>query len=210
MPPTDGRSGPTRATPRVLLIVAGALLAARIALGVWDVASPDSRPELVTWHTFAEAQRSPVGGRRLMLYAFTDPRQRASRNLARDVFKSASLAGDLDRQFVSVRIEGTPDQDLPEEHALRARFGVTELPALVVATPDGERYKTIAGYHDAHTTMAALKNAQLEVMGLPFTHGGGFQFRVGGRDSADRGPFERGRVGGSGSDADSIRSIGPR
>lgn len=195
MPPTDGRSGPTRATPLALLVIAGVLLAARVAVGVWDEASPDARPELVTWNTPAGAESVARDRGRLMLYAFTDQRQKASRDLSREVFSNANLARSLDKDFVPVRIEGSAEQDPPDAHDLRARFHVTELPALVVATPDGAHAKLVSGFHDARTTMTALKEAQLQVMGLPFTHGGGFQFRFGRHDSLGRGPFERGGAG---------------
>ena len=41
MPTSERRSGPTRAVPLVLLVVAGALLVARIVLGILEPPRPD-------------------------------------------------------------------------------------------------------------------------------------------------------------------------
>ena len=41
MPTSEGRSGPTRAMPLVLLVVAGALLVARIVLGILEPPRPN-------------------------------------------------------------------------------------------------------------------------------------------------------------------------
>ena len=55
MPRSEDHAGPTRTTPIVLLALAGLLLLARIGVGVRDVVSPESRPELVDWVSVAEA-----------------------------------------------------------------------------------------------------------------------------------------------------------
>jgi hypothetical protein len=170
-----------------LLAVAGLLFAARIAVGVWDVASPDARPDLVNWVSPEEAALAGQSGSRFVLYAFVDPTQVESRKLTREVFSSPSLAPAINREFVPVRVEvsaGNPDED---SRARLERFKVTAIPALVVTSPGGERFKSLSGFHDARATHEFLQEAKVEVLGLPFTRGGRFQFRIGGRDSVATG-----------------------
>jgi hypothetical protein len=187
----------------VLLAVAVVLFATRIAVGVWDVASPDARPELVAWASPDEAARAAQSGGRLVLYAFVDPTQAESRKLSHEVFASPNLAPAINREFVPVRIavsSARPDADTEER---LARFKVTAIPALVVTSPDGDRFKSLSGFHDARATHEFLQEAKLEVLGLPFMRGGGFQFRVGGRDSLAFG-------GAPGAEADSVLEGGGR
>jgi hypothetical protein len=185
MPPSERRDS-TRTTPRVLLAVAAALLAARIALGVADAVNPEIRPELVNWTSPAAAGESAREKGRLVLYVFTDSKDAASRRLASDLFGDPALASRIERTFVPVRIDGPASRDTPETAALRRKFGVTELPALVVATPDGAKSRLVPGRGPTSRVVQGLTRAQMEVMDIPFQRpGSGFQFRVGrGRGAA--------------------------
>lgn len=176
--------GPTRATPVVLVALAALLLAARVALGVWDAVNPETRPELVTWIAPSEAAGEARSRGRLLLYAFTDRKVPASRKLASEIFASPQYSHQIERTFVPVRIEGGPADDTPETAALRSRFAIRELPTLVVASADGARSKVIPGYAKAGATAEALVTAQLELMGLPGVSRRGFQFRVGSGSTA--------------------------
>ncbi|MEO5616440.1 MAG: thioredoxin fold domain-containing protein [Candidatus Eisenbacteria bacterium] len=195
MPPSSG--GSSRVTPLWLLAMAGLLLAARVGVGVWDAANPGSRPEAVTWTAPSAAVEAARARGRLVLYAFTDRRNPASRELSSELFADAGMARQLDRTFVMVRIEGKPAADTPETAALRSRFKVKETPTLVVATPDGARSKLVTGFVTALSTLEQLTLAQMEMMDPPFQRRGGVRF-----------PFGRPR-GGAGdssrSDGDSLR-----
>src|SRR6266446_4908136 len=124
MPPSDGLRGPTRSTPVTLMVVAGLLLVARVALGIWDAANPESRPELVNWTAPAAAVDEARARGRLLLYAFTDRGVPASRKLAAEIFADAQSAQRIDKQFVAVRLEGKPADDSPEIAELRARYKI--------------------------------------------------------------------------------------
>lgn len=178
MPPT---SGPTRTTPVWMLAIAALLLAARIGWGVWEGANPESRPELVQWTAPSAAEATARGSGRLVLYAFTDRRNATSRKLATDLFADPERATELGRAFVPVRIEGDPAEDSPEIASLRQRFKVAKLPALVVATPDGARWKLIPGDAGANRAIEHLVAARIEMLDLPFTNRRGVQFQLGGR-----------------------------
>ena len=191
MPATEALAGPTRHTPRALLAVAALLLAARISLGVWDATSPDARPDLVNWSTPAAVARAADRPGRLALYAFTDPSQAQSRSLAHDVFSSPSIASSINQDFLSVRIDGPLAQDRPEAAALRRRFRITELPSLVVESPDGARWKVMSGYQGERAVRAFLHRARVEVLGLPADRGGEFRLEIGGpREGAASGGVE--------------------
>ena len=56
MPPADpgaALSGSTRARPTVLLVAALLLLAARVAIGVYEERHPATMPDLVRWRPVA-------------------------------------------------------------------------------------------------------------------------------------------------------------
>jgi len=178
MPPS---SGPTRTTPVWMLGIAALLLAARVGSGVWETANPESRPELVEWTAPSAAEETARSSGRLVLYAFTDRRNGASRKLASDLFADPERATELRRAFVLVRIEGDPAEDSPQIAALRQRFKVTALPTLVVATPDGARSKRIPGDARANAVLEQLVTARLELLDLPIAGRRGFQFKLGGR-----------------------------
>ena len=189
MPPSNPRGGPSRATPAVLVVIAAALLVARVALGIWDTNNPESRPELMTWTApSAAAEEARMSGR-LVLYAFTDRKNIASRKLSSEVFADPELVQRLSREFVAVRIEGDPVNDTPGVAAMRAAAGVTITPALVITTADGAKSKLVVGFKNVRATMQALGAARMEVLGLPFSHrpGGGrsFRFQVGGNGAGD-------------------------
>jgi thiol:disulfide interchange protein len=186
------RGGSSRSTPLWLLTFAGLLLAARIGVGVWDVASPESRPEQVTWTSPSAAAEAARARGRLVLYAFTDRRNPVSREMSSELFTDAAMARQIAGQFVAVRIEGRPGDDTAETAALRSRFKVTEVPTLVVATADGAKSKLVTGFVSARSTVEALTAAQMELMDLPFSRRGGFRIQVGGGHGGDEDSSEAG------------------
>lgn len=198
-PGHHGGGGSSRANPLWLLAIAGLLLAARIGVGVWDAANPESRPELVTWTAPSAAAETARAHGRLVLYAFTDRQNPASRELSSELFADAGMAQQLAGQFIAVRIEGKPAGDTPETAALRSRFGVTEIPTLVVATPDGARSKRVTGFVNARSTIEELTLARMEMMDLPFLRRGGVRFQMGRPRGGER--------DSSGAGEDSVRAI---
>lgn len=182
--PASERHGSTRATPAVLMIVAVALLVARVALSVIDATHPESRPELVRWTSPSEAAAAARTTGRLILYAFTDE-SAPSRRLAGELFTNADVAKQLESRYVAVRIEGGPAHDAPDAAALRSRFGVRAEPSLVLTNADGSKFRTIPAPANASSAMRALTEAQMEVMDIPFQRGGrSFRFQIGGRHGA--------------------------
>ena len=62
----------------------------------------------------------------------------------------------------AVRVEGPPAADTPERKALRQRFGVEELPTLVVPSETGGAPLRLIGYKDAQATMDFLQDEQMQ------------------------------------------------
>ncbi len=183
MPPSEAR-GSTRATPKILLLVAGALLVARVALGVIDATHPEDRAERIEWTAPAAAPDAARSSGRLILYAFTG-RDAASRKLAGDLFANEGIARQIQSRFVAVRVDGGPASDTPETAALRSKFGVTSEPVLVVSNADGSKIRTVRPADHASATFQALTDATMEVMDVPFQRGGrSFHFQFGGHRGA--------------------------
>jgi len=177
--PASDRHGSTRATPVVLVIVAAALLVARVAFGIIDATHPENRPEVVQWTSPSEAAATARSTGRLILYAFTDGGA-ASRRLAGDLFTNPDVAKQLESRFIAVRIDGDPARDTPEDAALRAKFGVRAAPALVVTNADGSKFHVVPAPPSGAAALQALNEAQMEVMDIPFQRGGrSFRFQFG-------------------------------
>jgi hypothetical protein len=182
--PASERHGSTRTTPAALLILAAALLVARVAFGVIDATHPELRPELVQWTSPSEAAAAARSTGRLILYAFTDGGA-ASRRLAGDLFTNPDVAKQLEGRFIAVRVDGGPAHDTPDEAALRAKFGVGAEPALVVTNADGSKFQLVPTPANAPAALQALSAAQMEVMDLPFRPAGrSFRFQIGNRHGA--------------------------
>ena len=177
MPPSE-RAGPTRRTPLVLLIVAGALLVARVALGIWYEAHPEDRPDLVTWGAAPAPGHATATGKPV-LYVFTDPANADSRRLEREVFGDPGRVRMIEASFAPVRVEGSPSTDDARSAELRSRFGIVTVPSFVVTSPDGGRFRKFTGYSSAFALMDSLRQAQLSMADLPFIRPKGFHFQVG-------------------------------
>ncbi|HTO92334.1 MAG TPA: thioredoxin family protein [Candidatus Sulfotelmatobacter sp.] len=176
--PRSERGGPTRRTPLALLVVAATLLLARLGVGIWYEAHPEDRPDLVSWTPAPAAGRATPTGKPV-LYVFTDPASKDSRRAEREVFADPALAQRIQAQFAPVRVEGPLVSPDPGARELRARFGVETLPAFVVTSPDGARFRKLEGYTSSYALMDSLRRAQLEMMDLPFIRGKSFRFQVG-------------------------------
>src|SRR5262245_30143303 len=85
-PSRPARSGPTRATPVVLLAIAALLLGARVGLGSLEQVRPVERADRVEWREPAAGEAEARTEDRLMLYWFTREGDPVCRTLAREVF----------------------------------------------------------------------------------------------------------------------------
>jgi len=171
MPPTEGgaaprpkRSGSTRATPLGLLALAGALLVARVAFGVYEHLRPVERPNLVEWRdpTAGEAEARAAG--RLVLYYFTRDGVPLCRQMNREVFGDPGMAAAINRQLVPIRLMREEGKSPPDVVGLEQKYAVTEFPTLVVAIPDGPRFEKQASYSGVAATRQFLSQATARLM----------------------------------------------
>src|SRR5438093_12989044 len=98
--PRAARSGPTRATPVLLLALAGALLVARVALGIIEHVRPVERADRVEWREPAAGEAEARADDRLLLYWFTRDGEPLGRQMSREVFADPRSAQMIQGQFV--------------------------------------------------------------------------------------------------------------
>ncbi|HEY2955642.1 MAG TPA: thioredoxin fold domain-containing protein [Candidatus Eisenbacteria bacterium] len=156
------RSGATRATPRWLLAVAGALLVARVALGIYEQARPVERPSLVEWRDPVAGQAEARAAGRLALFYFTRDGAPPCRAMNREVFADPRIADAINARLVPIRVldlAHEEDRNSADVVELEQRYGVTEFPTLVVATPGGPDFLKQAGYPGLAATGRFLSQA---------------------------------------------------
>jgi len=166
-PPRAARSGPTRATPVLLLALAGALLAARVTLGIVEQVRPVERADRVEWREPAAGEAEARDGGRLLLYFFTRDGEPGCRQISREVFADPRGAERIQRQFVPVRVLDLAREDghnPPDVARLEQEYGVTEFPTLVVALPGHERFEKHAGYEGALAATQFISGAPVRLV----------------------------------------------
>lgn len=171
--PRAARSGPTRATPVLLLALAGALLAARVALGIFEHVRPVERADRVEWREPAAGEAEARDGGRLLFYCFTRDGEPRCRQMSREVFAEPRSAELIQRQFVPIRVLDLAREDghnPPDVARLEQQYAITEFPTLVVTTPGHERFEKQAGYAGALATTQFISGAPVRLL-LRASHG---------------------------------------
>jgi len=173
MPPAEPPAvpgGSTRARPNALLVLAAALLVARIGTGLYEERHPPSMVELVHWQPIEGAEARASAERRPVLYDFTAEWCVPCQTMQREVFSDPQAARDIDLNFVPVRVldrtreEG---QNLAVVDSLQRRFRINAFPTLVIVRPGGGDPVLLSGYQGKLQTLQRLHAVQVQGL-LPF------------------------------------------
>lgn len=165
MAPTDaaGVRGSTRRDPRILIMVAGVLLAARIGTGLWTGRHAPAEPaDLVTWQDAGAAHDASVRAGRPILYDFTAGWCPPCKRMKQEVFNDRRSADFINQRFIPVRILDRAQEtgsNPPEIQALQKRYAVDAFPTLVIVASDGRVLKTQRGYAGSEGTRFFLESA---------------------------------------------------
>jgi thiol:disulfide interchange protein len=143
--------GSTRRDPYVLLLIAAALLVARVATGVWEQRHPGPVSSLVAWVPAEQAeQRSRETGRPI-LYDFSAEWCGPCQQMEHDVFAVENRARTIDQLVVPVRVV---DRSREEGHnpslidSLQHAYQVSAFPTLVVVS-NGRELDRQVGFNGA-------------------------------------------------------------
>ena len=149
MPPRPADASSTRVTPKVLVVLAALLLAARVALEAMAAIAPPPVVERVTWQAAETALDDSRSNRKPVLYLFTADWSEASRRMQREVLADRRAANVFDQLFIPVKVidrQREAGRNPIDVAALEARYGVTEFPTVVIVDPRGSDPVVIAGY----------------------------------------------------------------
>ncbi|MEK7270644.1 MAG: thioredoxin family protein [Planctomycetota bacterium] len=155
-------AGPTGRDPRALLVLAAALLVARVVLGIHENRNPPPRPDLVRWRPAATAEAEARAQGRPLLYDFTAEWCGPCRAMEHQVFADAEGAAFINGRFVPVRVQDRQREEgrnPPLVDSLQARFHITGFPTLGVVPPQGGEPVTLDGYAGKSITLTRLAEA---------------------------------------------------
>lgn len=164
MPPAERTAvhGPTRRDPKLLWIVGGLLLAARIALGINEERHPSPKPDLVSWVEIEEAaERSRETGRPI-LYDFTAEWCGPCQRMEREVYGDERQAEAISKLVVPVKVldrQREEGRNPPVVDSLQRAHRVTAFPTLVVVDSAGRAIERLEGYTSARDVISFVSRA---------------------------------------------------
>lgn len=159
-PAAPARRPSTRARPTTLLIVAGVLLAARAATGIYEHFKPPRVDDLIKWTDVGAAETQARAGGKPILYDFTAAWCAPCKQMKKEVFASREHADYINQNFVPVKVADEADDDRLD--ALRNKYRISGLPTLLVVRPGSEDVRRSEGYAGRAATLAFLTKARID------------------------------------------------
>jgi thiol:disulfide interchange protein len=179
MPPhREAQGGSSRPLPRILLLVAAALLVARVGTGIWEARSPREHTqriehgeqvehgEFVKWQPIATAEAAARVQHKPIFYDFSAAWCGPCKMMSAEVFADPNRAKQINSQFVPVQVVDRSHEDgrnAPEVQALQDRFEIDAFPTIVLYSPETGRHESLAGYGGGEDMFVQLSRATVQV-----------------------------------------------
>lgn len=172
MPPAETPRGNSRFDPMWLLMLAAALLLARIGVGVWESSHPPTGADLIHWVPAENAAMQSRSDGRPILYDFSAEWCGPCQAMKRDVFANRSRAQALQSLVVPVSVEDRVREDGRNPAAvdsLQHAYAIYAFPSLVIASPTTGRFEKREGYSDPDETLQWIARTATAIRMAPGT-----------------------------------------